>query len=518
MLRSLFEKLRPASRHGSRPDHASILVPFLIISAGLGVLAWRSYQLSTRMEKGANMLAEQYAAYAADITARRVDSAVQAELTAAADSWQQIEKRTNPPTSEAVQEWMRRNDWVLSGFYVPDLDPASSIYVNEIPPPGAKRKPVRREFNTPTGMMQYTFDPDLLLARVRPAMRQPPIQRVTRDSLTIQQPADVVVVRDARSQGRLKIEDGCAFISPLGGPLTDYGLKASVRTSYVGSGWENQRVISSWLSLIALFLTGLGAYLAARGLKKEAETTMLRGALIANVSHELRTPLSMIRLGAETLQRGAKLKEKERNEIEESILREVLHLSHLVENVLDVARMQHRQTKAVALMPVYPRDLVTTLVSTYESWIRSKGFQVALSIDESIDEQLWDREAVSRALLNLIDNAIKYSGEDRSIEVVLRQTAEQVIIEVRDRGIGIETKDAARIFEPYFRAQFSDTQTRRGAGLGLTLVQQILQAHGGSVEVESAPGVGSTFRLIFPRLGAEEQQAMAGLARTREAY
>jgi len=518
MLRSLFEKLKPSSRHGRQPDHASILVPFLIISAGLVLLAWRSYQLSIRTEKGAGMLAEQYAAFAADMTAQRVDSAVQAELTSAVESWQQIEKRTNPPTPAALQEWRHRHDWVLSAFYLPDLDPASSIYVSEITTPSTKTRSAHREFNTPTGMVQYTFDPDRLLQRVRSALRQPPPQRFTGDSLTIQQPAHVVVVSDPKTEGFLATTDGCTFVSPLSGPLANYGIKATVRISYVGYGWENQRVISSWLSLIALFLTGLGAYLAARGLKKEAETTMLRGALIANVSHELRTPLSMIRLGAETLKRGAKLKERERHEIEESILREVLHLSHLVENVLDVARMQHRQTKAVALMPVYPRDLVKTLVSTYEPWIRSKGFTVTVTIDESIDEQLWDREAVSRALLNLVDNAIKYSGEDRSIEVVLRQTPQQVIIEVRDRGIGIEAKDVTKIFDPYFRAQFSDTQTRRGAGLGLTLVQQILQAHGGSVEVESTPGQGSTFRLIFPRLGAEEQQAMAGLARTGEAY
>src|SRR5207248_1368978 len=99
--------------------------------------------------------------------------------------------------------------------------------------------------------------------------------------------------------------------------------------------------------------------------------------------------------------------------------------------------------------------------------------------------QLWDREAVSRALLNLIDNAIKYSDEEKAIDVVLRQADSHVILEVKDRGIGIESKEIARIFDPYYRAQFSDTQTRRGAGLGLTLVQQIITSHGGRVEVES---------------------------------
>src|SRR5438552_4935475 len=226
----------------------------------------------------------------------------------------------------------------------------------------------------------------------------------------------------------------------------------------------------------------------------------------------------MIRLGAETLRRGAKLKQHERDEIEDQILREVLHLSHLVENVLDVARMQHREARALALTPVHPRDLVVLLVSTYESWIRSKGFNVTLQIDDAVEEQLWDREAVSRALLNLIDNAIKYSDEQKAIEVVLQQTPENVVIEVRDRGIGINSKDIGRIFDPYYRAQFSDTQTRRGAGLGLTLVRQIVASHGGRVEVDSEPGRGSTFRLLFPRASAEDSRTVVRLVQAPEAF
>jgi signal transduction histidine kinase len=134
-----------------------------------------------------------------------------------------------------------------------------------------------------------------------------------------------------------------------------------------------------------------------------------------------------------------------------------------------------------------------------------------MQIDDAIETQMWDREAVSRALLNLIDNAIKYSADDKAIDVILRQDPEHVIVEVHDRGIGIGAKDLERIFDPYFRATFSDTQTRRGAGLGLTLVQQIVTAHGGNVEVESEPGKGSTFRLMFPRLQPEEAGAMSGL-------
>jgi signal transduction histidine kinase len=513
MVRTALSKLKELFRRGERPDHVSIVFPFLIISIALGVLAWRSYQLSLRMESGANTLAVQYAGYAAEITASRVDAAVSSELLRVSEDWQQAERRNAAPSfAGALQEWIGANDWIVSAIYVPDDDPTSSVYVSELGDKSAKHAGrLTREFLTSTGTVRYTYDPARLLAHLRGAIRQQPLVRANDASLdktmAIQPQADVT------RTGLVRLPGGFAFVSTLSPPLSGYGVRAVVRTSYVGSGWENQRVISFWVAFAALAMTTLGAYLTSRGLRKEAETMKLRGALIANVSHELRTPLSMIRLGAETLKLSSKLKEHERQQIEEQILREVLVLSHLVENVLDVARIQHGSGKALAFTPVEPRELIKSLVQTYESWIRSKGFVVTTQIDETIEEQLWDREAVSRALLNLIDNAIKYSAEEKAIEVVLRQTPETIEIAVKDHGIGIAEKDLTRIFDPYFRAQFSDTQTRRGAGLGLTLVQQIVASHGGRVEVASVPGSGSTFTLLFPRLRAEETRNVTNLVR-----
>jgi signal transduction histidine kinase len=524
MVRAALAKLKAFSRGGEGPDHVSLFFPFLIISLALGVLAWRSYQLSLRMENGASTLAAQYARYAAEITVSRVDSNLRAELVRVSEDWLQAERRALAPNFGALmQEWINTNDWIVSAIYVPDSDPTNSIYVSEIPSKSAKESTrLTREFFTSTGTVRYTYDPARLLGHVRNAVRQPPHVQASDPSLdksmAIQPQADISVVSDVRNVGLMRMRDGFLFVSSLAPPLSNFGIRASVRTSYIGSGWENQRLISLWLTLAAIALTTLGAYLAWRGLKKEAETMKLRGALIANVSHELRTPLSMIRLGAETLKLSSKLKEHERQQIEEQILREVLHLSHLVENVLDIARIQHGSSKALAFTPVVPRELVKLLVSTYESWIRSKGFTITMQIDETIDEQLWDREAVSRALLNLIDNAIKYSADDKAIEVILRQTGESIEIAVRDHGIGISPKDVTKIFDPYYRAQFSDTQTRRGAGLGLTLVLQIVASHGGRVDVDSVLGSGSTFTLVFPRIQSEAPGSVPNLVHAPEAF
>ncbi|HEV8660034.1 MAG TPA: HAMP domain-containing sensor histidine kinase [Thermoanaerobaculia bacterium] len=513
MLRRFLARFRRDPARVERRDRVSILVPFLIISAGLGVLAWRSYELSIRMERGANMLAVQYAGYAAEITARRVDAAVRAELSSANDEWQQIERRYTTPDDAAVREWINNNEWIVTAIYVPDHDPASSVYVSELGSAKPTGPRLSREFFTSSGTVRYTYDPQRLLAGIHGAMRQQPLVRTGK--FGIEQRADVTVVSSPQQIGLIRLPHAFAFVSPLAPPLQSYAIRALVRTEYVGSGWENQRAISLAVSLIALTLMAIGGFLAIRGLNQEAETMKLRGALIANVSHELRTPLAMIRLGAETLKRGAKLSEKERRDIEEQVLREVLHLSHLVENVLDVARMQNQTVPALAFTPVHPRDLVTTLISSYESWIRSKGFTISVDIEEGIESQMWDRDAVSRAVLNLIDNAIKYSGDDKRIDISVRQTSENVMIEVKDRGIGIDSRDLGRIFDPYYRAQFSDTQTRRGAGLGLTLVQQIAASHGGRVEVDSQPGAGSTFRLLLPRSVGEKASVVPRIIQSK---
>src|SRR6185369_11799036 len=132
MFRNFIARLRAASHRGDGRESAPVLVPFLIISIGLAVLAWRSYQLSLRMERGANTLALQYAGYAAEITARRVDSAVRGELSRAAEEWQQTERHSPSPTFEALRQWLNNNEWVVSVIYVPDADPINSIYISEI--------------------------------------------------------------------------------------------------------------------------------------------------------------------------------------------------------------------------------------------------------------------------------------------------------------------------------------------------------------------------------------------------
>ena len=161
------------------------------------------------------------------------------------------------------------------------------------------------------------------------------------------------------------------------------------------------------------------------------------------------------------------------------------------------------------------------------SWFKACApLNVEPSVQESFIASTRQDKSWSEVLLS-VDGIVASGGNTlnqqaiwkaQGIDVVLRQTEQSVVIEVKDRGIGIDSDDLAHIFEPYYRAQFSDTQTRRGAGLGLTLVQQIVVSHGGRIEVDSATGVGSTFRMLFPRGRTETQQAVPSFAHAPQAF
>jgi len=486
----------------SESRRASIFVPFFIIAMAFAALGYRSYQMSVQTEQSLESLTIQYLEYSAAITARRVDTAVQAEIFRASEEWQQIENITaGEPEPASLAEWVKQNPWILSAFYIPDIDPTNTIYHSELSASKGEQF-VASEFYTASGVVKYTWSPQRLVSALDTALLQLPVRHGERTSPEVmREEAKITVVPTELGTG-LRIGVGSiSYVVPLSAPVEPFAISSSLDTSVPGTGWQSQRVASLALTVLAMLTFVFGGALAVRGLRKEAETTQLRSALVANVSHELRTPLSMIRLAAETLKRGKdRLTPDQRGDLEESILRESLHLSHLVENVLDVTRLQ-KGAKRMVLSPVDPADLVTEVISSYHAWIASKGFEVDIDLGDEIDEQQWDRESVSRALVNLIDNAIKYSNEKKHLRVALRTLPHAVAIEVSDQGAGIPPEDVQKIFDPYYRARFSDTETRRGAGLGLTLVQQIVQAHGGRVEVESRLGEGSTFRLIFPVRG-----------------
>jgi signal transduction histidine kinase len=233
----------------------------------------------------------------------------------------------------------------------------------------------------------------------------------------------------------------------------------------------------------------------------------LKSDFVANVSHELRTPLALIRLYAETLELG-RLNAKERYQEYFRIIREESErLSALINNILDFSRIEAGR-KEYEFKETNLAELVRSTLDSYRFQIEQNGFAFEENISPDIPPVNVDREAIARSLLNLVNNALKYSKDRKFIGVSLYRANGSVKLEVRDHGIGIPPNEQEKIFEKFYRCGDPLVHNIKGSGLGLSLVRHIVRAHGGDVQVESAPEKGSKFTIALP-LG---QSARTGAA------
>jgi signal transduction histidine kinase len=248
---------------------------------------------------------------------------------------------------------------------------------------------------------------------------------------------------------------------------------------------------------LLLLVIALGLAATYRVVRHESEMARLKSDFVANVSHDLKTPLSLIRMFAETLEMNRAPDEATRREYYAVITRESQRLTRLIDNVLDFSRIEDgRQRYDIVPTPVEP--IVQEVVEAFRYSLAQQGFKVDVEVAPDLPELPLDAEAIKQALANLVDNAIKYSGDRRRVRVSARAVDREVRIDVADEGIGVPPGEARRIFEKFYRVGRSETQGRRGSGLGLALVKHIVEAHGGRVSVDSRMGEGSRFSLHFP--------------------
>ncbi len=235
--------------------------------------------------------------------------------------------------------------------------------------------------------------------------------------------------------------------------------------------------------------------------RRELALSEMKSNFVADVSHELKTPLALIRMFGETLLEGRVSSDDKRQEYYRVIMRESSRLTHLIDNILDFSRIE----AAGRQLHLAQQDVADVVRETYESYqleLDHAGFEHRLKVAEGLPAVVIDRNAITQALVNLISNAIKYSDDDRYLGIDVdhdtRRGARGVLISVHDRGIGIRPEDRAQIFDGFFRASDTRVRERRGTGLGLALVKQIVEDHGGAVWVESRLVKGSTFRIFLP--------------------
>ncbi len=242
-------------------------------------------------------------------------------------------------------------------------------------------------------------------------------------------------------------------------------------------------------------IIGLGIYLLVR-VSRDLQWFQLQSDFVSGVSHELKTPLSLIRLYSETMADGdGAFSPEERNSYIRIIARESERLSRLIDNVLDFSRIRQGQKPRILEVGDLT-ETVSQTVADYSEYLALRGFTVKTGLQSNLPAVLFNREQVSQVILNLMDNARKYSGESRLIRIHMWRQLDDVVLEVQDYGFGIPAEEQQKIFEPFYRLPRGSE--KGGCGLGLYLVHQVMKDHGGRIEVQSQVDHGTRFRLFFP--------------------
>jgi signal transduction histidine kinase len=216
------------------------------------------------------------------------------------------------------------------------------------------------------------------------------------------------------------------------------------------------------------------------------------------VSHELRSPITQIRLKAEALHLGLTRGVSDEREHYAAIVRQAEHLSRLVDNVLDFSAIE-RGVKRYTFRPEPLDAVLLKALQTQDDAAREAGLRLTLDMPDVTPTLHMDREAIGQVFTNLLSNAIKYGSDGETVDVVAAWIDDDTVdIAVTDHGIGIAPEDQVKVFDHFFRVSSTDVRRRRGTGIGLTIVRYIVEAHGGTITVDSRLGQGSTFRVTLP--------------------
>ena len=292
-------------------------------------------------------------------------------------------------------------------------------------------------------------------------------------------------------------QNGYFLESNLDRPFSNWKVGVGLKNTNIDALARNSFLHSAGATvLVLLFLLG-GIVLTIRATDREARLAQAKSNFVANVSHELKTPLSLLSLFSEILELGRVKNEEKRSEYYRIIRHESLRLNKVIDNILDFSKIEAgRKTYNFADGDV--AEVIENVLSSYRYQIVNSGFEIQTNIKPDLPPVLIDRHAMEQAISNLVDNAIKYSRDVKQLSITTETRGSDLSIEIADHGIGIPRAEQSKVFEKFYRVGNGLVHDVKGSGLGLSLVKHIVEAHKGSISVESEVGKGSRFTILLP--------------------
>ena len=280
-------------------------------------------------------------------------------------------------------------------------------------------------------------------------------------------------------------------------PFSNWKARIGLKNTNLDELARNSFLHSAGATILVLVVLLFGIALTIRATDREARLAQAKSNFVANVSHELKTPLSLLSMFSEILELGRVPNEEKKTEYYRIIRQESLRLNNVIDNILDFSKIEAgRKTYNFADSDM--GEVIEKVLSSYRYQIVNSGFDVQTNIQPDLPSVLIDRDAMAQAISNLVDNAIKYSGEVKQLSIKTETRGSDLSVEITDRGIGIPRAEQAKVFEKFYRVGNGLVHDVKGSGLGLSLVKHIIEAHKGTISVESDVGKGSRFTILLP--------------------
>jgi len=310
-------------------------------------------------------------------------------------------------------------------------------------------------------------------------------------AMTISDDNGQVLYSNAATQNGYLLESN--FDRPFSSWKAGIGLKNTNLEDFARDSFLHSAGATVLVLLVLLF----GIALTIRATDREARLAQAKSNFVANVSHELKTPLSLLSLFSEILELGRVKNEEKKLEYYRIIRHESRRLNKMIDNILDFSKIEAgRKTYNLANGDI--AEVIQNVLSSYRYQIINSGFDVQTNIQASLPPVLIDRDAIAQAISNLLDNAIKYSGDVKQLSITTETIRSDLSVEIADHGIGIPRAEQAKIFDKFYRVGNGLVHDVKGSGLGLSLVKHIIEAHKGTISVESDVGKGSRFTILLP--------------------